>query len=899
MTEITQRLTSAIADRYQIEKHIGQGGMATVYLAHDIKHDRKVALKVLRPELAAVLGADRFVQEIKTTANLQHPHILPLFDSGEADSFLYYVMPFIDGETLRDKLNRETQLGIEEAVGITTDIAGALDYAHGEGVIHRDIKPENILIHNGRPMVADFGIALAVSAAAGGRMTETGLSLGTPHYMSPEQATAEKDLTARSDVYSLGSVLYEMLTGEPPHTGASAQAIIMKIVAEDVQPVTALRKSVPPHVAAATSKSLEKLAADRFESAAKFAEALTNPAFTLPTTRAMAVSSAPARGPWKRVTFGVTALAAVMTILFVWTLSRPEPPQPVIRYGIAFPPDQVLQDGYNPFFALAPDGSWLVYRGPGGNFGQLWVKARDRYEASPLAGTEAARAPMVSPDGLWVAFTAEGEIRKVPAVGGSAIALTDSVNMNTSGGAWLDDGQIVFVDAEWRLRRIPDVGGPSDVIWSAENGMFTMLPTGLPGGRGVLFKVCDVNCRTVSESWVLDLQSGQARMLFPGVAQTWYVQTGHLVYVRQDGGVFAVPFDLRSLETRGAPIPLLDGVQIAIGIVPDFALSRSGTLMMLAGASGAGANVAELVWVERDGTATPVESGWTFDPGPNRGWALSPDGSRLALKVLTESGEDIWIKEMDRGPLSRLTFDQAVDERPRWTPDGTSVLFLSDRNSDQNDDIYVKLADGTGAAELVLDLEPTIFEARYSPDGEWIVLRTAGVAGSVGGRDILAFRPGTDSVPRPLLAESFDEKAAALSPDGRWIAYESTETGRDEIYVRPFPEVGSGKWQISTAGGRMPLWAHNGRELFYVNGLGELVAAQVITKPTFSRGEQLPLFSVADFILSFNYTPFDISIDDQRFLMVRPAGTGDEGVTAGTMIVVENWLEELKAKVGN
>src|SRR5687767_9686601 len=220
--------------------------MATVYLAHDIRHDRKVALKVLKPELAAVLGNDRFVVEIKTTAALQHPHILPLFDSGSADGFLYYVMPYIDGETLRGKLDRETQLGIEEAVRITSNLADALDYAHRRGVIHRDIKPENILLHDGRPMVADFGIALAVSAAAGGRMTETGLSLGTPHYMSPEQATAEKELTNRSDTYSLGCVLYEMLTGNPPHTGASAQQIIMKIVTEDARPVTQLRKSVPP-----------------------------------------------------------------------------------------------------------------------------------------------------------------------------------------------------------------------------------------------------------------------------------------------------------------------------------------------------------------------------------------------------------------------------------------------------------------------------------------------------------------------------------------------------------------------------------------------------------------------------------------------------------------------------
>ena len=282
MSDAAPALSTALADRYRIERQLGMGGMATVYLAEDLKHHRKVAVKVLKPELAAVLGAERFVQEITTTAALQHPHILPLFDSGEAGGFLYYVMPFVDGETLRARLDRETQLGIDEAVKITVAVADALDYAHRHGVIHRDIKPENILLQEGRPMVADFGIALAVSAAAGGRMTETGLSLGTPHYMSPEQATAEKEISARSDIYSLGSVLYEMLTGDPPHTGASAQQIIMKIITEQAAPVTNARKSVPHNVAAAVAESLEKLPADRFDSAKEFADALTNPSFEGP-----------------------------------------------------------------------------------------------------------------------------------------------------------------------------------------------------------------------------------------------------------------------------------------------------------------------------------------------------------------------------------------------------------------------------------------------------------------------------------------------------------------------------------------------------------------------------------------------------------------------------------------
>jgi serine/threonine protein kinase len=267
------RLAAALSDRYRIERELGAGGMATVYLAQDLKHHRKVAVKVLRPELAAVIGADRFLSEIRTTANLQHPHILPLFDSGAADSFLYYVMPYIEGISLRDRLSREKQLPIGDAVRLATEIAGALDYAHRHGVIHRDIKPENILLHDGSALVADFGIALAASKA-GTRMTETGMSLGTPQYMSPEQAMGERELDARSDVYALGCVTYEMLTGEPPFSGPTAQAIVAKVMTAEPVEMTTLRKTIPADVADAVHIALQKLPADRFASAAEFAAAL-------------------------------------------------------------------------------------------------------------------------------------------------------------------------------------------------------------------------------------------------------------------------------------------------------------------------------------------------------------------------------------------------------------------------------------------------------------------------------------------------------------------------------------------------------------------------------------------------------------------------------------------------
>jgi serine/threonine-protein kinase len=442
VSQSVDRLKSALADRYRIERRLSEGGMATVYLAEDLKHKRKVAVKVLRPELAAVLGAERFVQEIETTAQLQHPHILPLFDSGEADGFLYYVMPYIEGETLRDKLNREKQLSIEQAVKITTEVADALDYAHRHNVIHRDIKPENVLLHDGRPMVADFGIALAVSAAAGGRMTETGLSLGTPHYMSPEQATAQKDLTNRSDVYSLGAVLYEMLTGDPPHTGTSAQQIIMRIVTEEVPPVTRLRKSVPPNVAASVAQSLEKLPADRFESAKAFAEALGDATFTSRSTAAGLgqVDSVTGRGPpWKLVSAAV-GLALVAGSAGWMLRPIPEIPRRPFQFSIESDSAHWISPGSA---ALSPDGWVLVYNARSGSGSMLYRRRIDELEAHPIAGTEGGFDPFFSPDGAQLGFSAGGALRRVRLDGGAPRAITEFDGF-LSGADWGDDDEIVF-----------------------------------------------------------------------------------------------------------------------------------------------------------------------------------------------------------------------------------------------------------------------------------------------------------------------------------------------------------------------------------------------------------------------------------------------------------------------
>ena len=450
-------------------------------------------------------------------------------------------------------------------------------------------------------MVADFGIALAVSAAAGGRMTETGLSLGTPHYMSPEQATAEKDLTSRSDIYSLGSMLYEMLTGEPPHTGVSAQAIIMKIVTETADPVTKIRKSVPPHVAAATARSLEKLAADRFENAAKFAEALANPAFTLPMTQAAAVMGAQTTALWNRLSISVTALAALFLLVAVWALSRPESSKPVIRYIVAFAEEEALTERYGPSAALSPDGSQLVYVGPSEGGTQLWLRERDRLDSSPVPGTEGAWQPFFSPDGQRVGFITETrELKVVSLAGEPPFTIADS-GLGRVGGTWGPDGY-VYVSPQrggGGLSRMPVGGGraePVTTIDTVQGEVDHWWPDALPGGRGVLFTVARVTNQASEddEVAVVDLATGKHRGLVRGLLGRY--MAGHLVFLRYDGSLMAAPFDQDKLVVTGQPVPLMAGIPVRPG--PDIALSLSGRLAYSTDGSALASGV-EVVSVDR------------------------------------------------------------------------------------------------------------------------------------------------------------------------------------------------------------------------------------------------------------------------------------------------------------
>ncbi len=884
---VTERLTTALAGHYRIERELGQGGMATVYLAYDPKHNRNVAIKVLKPELAAVLGADRFVQEIATTAALQHPNILPLFDSGTADGFLYYVMPYVEGETLRTKLDRETQLGIGESVNITTEVADALDYAHRHAVIHRDIKPENILLHDGRPMVADFGIALAVSAAAGGRMTETGLSLGTPHYMSPEQATAEKDITARSDIYSLASVLYEMLTGNPPHTGASAQQIIMKIVTEEAQPVTQRRKSVPPNVAAALSKALEKVPADRFESAKTFAEALRNPAFTV--AGGQAVAGAAGRGARHSiVAWAGWGIAVVAIGVGLWAWLKPQT-QFLSRFAVAFPREQALaSSAVGTHIAVSRDGSMLVYIGGDSTDGRLWIKRRDALSATPIAGTEGAYDPFISPDGSEVGFMTDrdGRSLKVASLAGGTSRTVVRTRLGTSGAYWSTDGYIYFDADAGGLDRIHSDGTDRQLVLAldtARNETGIAWPQIMPDNKVLIFRLRHTHDAPGDFTIVaVRLGTTERHVLAPAVSAR--VLGNFILMVTADGTLQATHFDERSLELSGSPTLVATGVRVSgtyAGV--DFETTDNGGLYYVTGTSGV---ASQLEWVDRDGRTTPVDSAWRGS-GEILGLALSPDGKRAAIELSRSdaSGGDIWIKQLPAGPLTRLTLDPVSEPLPSWSGDGRDVVFMSGRV--HPDAVFATRADGTGAARMLARTKRAITEAFESPDGRWLVARTAQAESGAG--DILAMEIGRDSVLKPIIATPVAETDPSMSSDGHWLAYVSTSSGRREVYVRPFPDVNSGVWQISTDGGWEPRWAHSGHELFFRSLVSlDMMAVDVETTPVFHAGSPHSLFHT-DAATGLDYQRYDVSPDDRRFLMVGRSGRDQQP----QLVRVENLLQDL------
>jgi serine/threonine-protein kinase len=589
MTDLPSRLNAALEGRYSVDREIGAGGMATVYLAHDVRHERAVALKVLKPELSAVMGGERFLSEIRTTANLQHPHILPLYDSGDADGFLYYVMPYVEGETLRERLAREKQLSVSETLRIAKAVGNALDFAHRKGVVHRDIKPANILLQDGQPLVADFGIALAVAQAGGGRLTETGLSLGTPHYMSPEQATADRDPDARSDIYSLACVVYEMLTGEPPHLGGNAQAVLARILTETARPVRNFRSTVPTHVDAALSKALQKLPADRFDTAADFLAALEGRIVvdTGPTAAVSAASgpgSSGNRRPWLWPALAAAALLVGGTVGWVARRPAPTPPPPLVRmYVEGDSTYQVTNACCGPSVAVSRDGQRIAFMAKTAKGSQFFVRGLDDVEAHPVEGTESGFTPFFDPTGRWLGFVKDERLMRSDLTGGTPLTVATVGTSRIWGAAWSEDGFIYYTpqrDSTAGIFRVDAQGGTEELFSPPDTSVEVnrASPSALPGGRGLLYVSWPREGRDAA-AWVgvIDLKDGSSRRLTPGI-QPYYAD-GYLVYALADGSVMARPFDLGSLEVTGEAYRLGDDVITHNASDTEYAVSLTGTLV--------------------------------------------------------------------------------------------------------------------------------------------------------------------------------------------------------------------------------------------------------------------------------------------------------------------------------
>ena len=885
MSAVPDRFATALADRYRIERELGAGGMATVWLAHDLKHQRLVAIKVLKPELVVTIGAERFVQEITTTAALQHPHILPLFDSGMAEGAPFYVMPFIDGETLRAKLDRETQLAVADAVRIASDVADALHYAHQRGVIHRDIKPENILLANGRPMVADFGIALALSAAAGGRMTETGLSLGTPHYMSPEQATAEKEISARSDQYSLGTVLFEMLAGQPPHVGGSAQQIIMKIIAEDASDVRKLRKAVPANVAAAVGMALEKLPADRFESAKTFAEALANPAFkgTVGAAHATATATTQATTHWRTMATALGVAALALAGFAWWALTRGgDAPRDV---GLSPTAPMRMEDVYRNF-AVAHDGSFIVYEAKVGATSQLYVQSLVSPEVRPIAGTEGAfGTPRISPDDQRVAFAAGTDLKIVPVAGGTAKAIAKAGDLQ--GGAWLASGQIFFSDADGRTLRWvdPDAGPGRTVpanycIWPhlMSDGDHVLCGGGAEKAAAVMSVTKDVRTKRYLRRSPIAGAAGVPLVLG---ANFRVVDEDYLVYMGLDGTLMATKLLDRDSLTVGKSVPVEPMVRrVSYSGAGQFDITTTGALVYLPGTN---AEAGRLIRWSGPGRAAPLP----LEPAVYLRWSVSPDGRRIAAVVSGVQQEELRIYDITTGKSE--TVDQGFYiGGASWSPDGRALAYR------------LHLAKTPDAEQLLLrsldsPAPPRVLAARNTPmklqpttwlDDDFLLVGAIGSTLAhvmhLGGATVRA-----DSLP-------INAYFIAASPNRRWLVYQGE--GVVGITLQTYPALD--KRYLVDAQGHEAQWRSANELVYFTTSTGGGEAErQSFSRVRIDPGSSTPvgtpevLFTDARFADTPGYSFAIAPGGDIIYLQTTSENLGHY------VRVVPNWVKKMKRAV--
>ncbi len=852
--------------------------MATVYLADDLRHEREVALKVLKPELAALVGAQRFLAEIKTTANLQHPHILPLFDSGEADGFLFYVMPHVAGESLRDRLDRERQLPLDDAVRIASDVAEALDYAHRHGVIHRDVKPANVLLHDGQPLISDFGIALAMRTLGGSRLTETGLSLGTPRYMSPEQATGDQRVGPSTDTYSLGCVLYEMLVGEPPFTGSTPQAILGKIIMDEPGSVTAQRRSVPDNVAGAISKALEKVPADRFASPGEFRKALADEGFAHPRGKASpAVAEGDAalrlarRNPLILPLVGWATLATVAAAWF-W-LSPAEP-------ALVHPSTQALVDlgdirlHYVDEVVVSPDGSRFAVTGWLDNERGLFVRGAADEHFRQLVGAVNPSYPDFSPDGDWIAYqeNSDNSLLSIPLHGGAPrVIVPASANLDPHTPHWGEDHTIVFGARGEGVYRVPATGGEATLI--AKGGYWH--PHLLPGGRGVL-----LTDPQSSSTHFVDLTTDSARELIRGGIDARYVNTGHILYADRSGVLWAVPFDVDQGVTTGNAVPVVDGISVS-GSYARYAVSQNGTLIY-----GHGSSRRETLVVSVDGGETVLSAGSLGDPR----WA--PDGESIAYTQGTDGPvRNVYIFDNEVGPMPRqLTFGEA-DFSPVWSPDGDRIVFGRSRAGGVGNDLFVKAVHDDTPPQMLLSRSTQVVPSQWTDGGELLFWSGQGTT------ELWTMQVSDPTSASHFLGPEDGAQDIFLSPQGGFVVYTSEESGMREVYVRSYPVA---RQPVIVSQGEYPRWSPSGDTVYYWRGStpgvqDSLFAASVQHDPSFVVLSTSLVLS-GEYILSSGW---DLHPDGDRLVVSRDAGVmgdGDGNRTEERHFVVTNWFEELRQR---
>jgi serine/threonine-protein kinase len=890
--------------------------MATVFLADDLKHARRVAIKVLHPELAAVLGPDRFLKEIEIAAGLTHPHILPLHDSGEADGLLYYVMPYVEGESLRDRLDRETQLSIEDTTLIAAEVADALSYAHAREVVHRDIKPANIMLTGGHALVADFGIARAVSEAGGAKLTETGLSLGTPHYMSPEQASGATDIDGRSDVYALGCVTYEMLVGEPPYSGPNAQAIIAKVLTQPVPSVREGRETVTPAMDAVVHKALARLPADRFKTAKQYGAALQQSTDSMISGVSFPAAPADAQKAadrtWKiaAAAMAVVALGAVL-LWAPWKGDDSSGPTEVYRLSVPTGPLAATGHVASPAVAISPDGSQIAYVAGTGSRGQIVVRHLGSGAVTPVLGAENAFGPFFSPDGEWLAYVEDGMLTKTRLSDGTVVVLTGAQEMHSA--SWTDDTILMGSTTEsgYGISRISENGGaPETVLLPADSlGFFLLYPSLLPGGDGVVFTSVNGSGLPLG-IWHLSLGTGELRRLVERAGMARYLPTGHLLYA-ESGGLYAVPFDANEGAVTGAPVRVVPDAlveQLGEPSIAHFAVSGNGTLVYLAKEEAV--DLAQrFLWVDRAGQEEPIaflsEPETAARIGSIWGPRLSPNGNRMLFWTAESAAQEanagyngaLWIADLPRGTLSPMPRDSMENFWSVWTPDGQSVVSAGGGMSeDLSVALYSRRLDRVGPAVQRTHLGPSQWHQPYSfaADGSLLLLQQSEMGS---GFDIwvLPWEGGGD--PWPFLATPAEEYHPAISPDGSWLAYVSDESGQPEVYLTDFPE-GATRRLVSVGGGSSPTWTSDGRELVYrkpVEGLVAMISVAVeVSEDGIELGRPEELFRGPYVEMWIPFGRFyDMTADGQRFFMARDA---EPGQSFERVTVVLNWLDELESR---